>query len=199
MPHALYVRLSVAARFAPRGRLGRTHDRLGWLDVRSRDRILWVELLLWIVLGVVLAVAEIFTTTLFLIMFSAGAFAAAIAAGLGAPVLAQVLIFTVVSALTVAVARPTIRRHLASPTDSGTPPFGVGAIEGSTAEVLEAVDAARGLVKIDGELWSARSFDTTQTFDPGDRVQVIQVRGATALVWRDQPTTPAPLPEREGE
>ncbi len=119
MPHALYVRLSVAARFAPRGRLYRTHDRLGWLDVRSRDRILWVELLLWIVLGVVLAVAEIFTTTLFLIMFSAGAFAAAIAAGLGAPVLAQVLIFTVVSALTVAVARPTIRRHLASPTESG--------------------------------------------------------------------------------
>ena len=47
----------------------------------------------WVVLGVVLAVAEIFTTTLFLIMFSVGAFAAAGAAALGAPTAVQALVF----------------------------------------------------------------------------------------------------------
>ncbi|MGC4806011.1 NfeD family protein [Micromonospora sp. DT233] len=151
----------------------------------------------WIVLGVVLAVAEIFTTTLFLIMFAVGAFAAAGAAALGAPTAGQAAVFAVVSALTVLVARPALRRH----SDSGVAdeqPYGVAAIEGSTALVLEHVDADRGLVKIDGELWSARSYDVTQSFTPGRRVRVIKVQGATALVWDDDVSTPGELPEARG-
>jgi membrane protein implicated in regulation of membrane protease activity len=152
-----------------------------------------VDAVLWIVLGVVLAVAEIFTTTLFLIMFAVGAFAAAGAAALGAPVEIQAIVFAVVSALTVLGVRPALRRR--STLASGEQPFGVEAIEGSTALVLEQVDVDRGLVKIDGELWQARSYDATQVFAPGDRVQVIQVRGATALVWRDDVSSSGELPE----
>lgn len=151
--------------------------------------------MLWIVLGVVLAVAEIFTTTLFLIMFAAGAFAAAGAAALGAPVGVQAIVFAGVSALTVLAVRPTLRRHQRSALASGEQPFGVEAIEGSSALVLERVDADNGLVKIDGELWSARSYDAGQVFDPGERVQVIQVRGVTALVWRDDISSSGELPE----
>ncbi|MFR9778321.1 NfeD family protein [Micromonospora sp. MS34] len=154
-----------------------------------------MDAVLWIVLGVVLAVAEIFTTTLFLIMFAAGAFAAAGAAALGAPVALQAVIFAVVSALTVAVVRPVIRRHALPALESGEQPFGVEAIEGATALVLEPVDAERGLVKIDGELWSARSYDATQSYAAGERVQVIKVRGATALVWQDEISGPGGLPE----
>lgn len=152
----------------------------------------------WVVLGVVLAVAEIFTTTLFLIMFAVGAFAAAGAAALGAPPAVQAVVFAVVSALTVAVARPAIRRHGSPASDSGGQAFGVEAIEGSTALVLERVDAEHGLVKIDGELWSARSYDATQSFVPGRRVRVIKVQGATALVWDDDISTPGELPEARG-
>ncbi|WP_088992971.1 NfeD family protein [Micromonospora echinaurantiaca] len=154
-----------------------------------------MDAVLWIVLGVVLAVAEIFTTTLFLIMFAAGAFAAAGAAALGAPVGVQAIVFAGVSALTVLAVRPTLRRHQRSALASGEQPFGVEAIEGSSALVLERVDADSGLVKIDGELWSARSYDAGQVFDPGERVQVIQVRGVTALVWRDDISSSGELPE----
>ncbi|SCL70008.1 Membrane protein implicated in regulation of membrane protease activity [Micromonospora citrea] len=154
-----------------------------------------VDAVLWIVLGVVLAVAEIFTTTLFLIMFAAGAFAAAGAAALGAPVGVQAIVFAAVSALTVLGVRPTLRRHRRSALDSGEQAFGVEAIEGSAALVLERVDAGQGMVKIDGELWQARSYDASQVFAPGDRVQVIQVRGATALVWRDDVSPSGELPE----
>ena len=150
---------------------------------------------MWVVLGVVLAVAEIFTTTLFLIMFAAGAFAAAAAAALGAPTALQALIFTLVSALSVAVVRPVIRRHARSALESGEQAFGVEALEGATALVLEPVDAEHGLVKIDGELWSARSYDVTRSYSAGERVQVIKVRGATALVWQDDISTPGELPE----
>lgn len=151
--------------------------------------------MLWIVLGVVLAVAEIFTTTLFLIMFAAGAFAAAGAAALGAPVPLQALVFAVVSALCVAVVRPVIRGHARPALESGEQAFGVEALEGATALVLEPVDAERGLVKIDGELWSARSYDATRSYAAGERVQVIKVRGAIALVWQDDISTPGSLPE----
>lgn len=154
---------------------------------------MYVDAVLWIVLGVVLAIAEIFTTTLFLIMFAVGAFAAAGAAALGAPVEIQAIVFAIVSALTVLGVRPALRRR--SPLAGSEEPFGVGAIEGSTALVLEQVDVDRGLIKIDGELWQARSYDATQTFAPGDRVQVIQVRGATALVWRDDVSSSGELPE----
>ena len=150
---------------------------------------------MWIVLGVVLAVAEIFTTTLFLIMFAAGAFAAAGAAALGAPVALQALVFALVSVLSVAVARPVIRGHARSAMESGDHPFGVEALEGATALVIERVDPDHGMVKIDGELWSARPYDATQVFDPGARVQVIKVRGATALVWQDDISSPGQLPE----
>lgn len=142
-----------------------------------------MDSVLWIVLGVLLAIAEIFTTTLFLVMFAVGAFAAAGAAALGAPVTVQALVFTVVSALTVAVVRPTIRRHRAE-ADAAVP-LGIAGMVGSPAEVLERVDASGGLVKVDGELWSARSYDGTQVFAPGEQVRVIEVKGATALVWRE--------------
>ncbi|MFG3702092.1 NfeD family protein [Micromonospora sp. NPDC047620] len=154
-----------------------------------------MDAVLWIVLGVVLAVAEIFTTTLFLIMFAAGAFAAAGAAALGAPVGVQAIVFAGVSALTVLGVRPTLRRHRRSALESGEQPFGVEAIEGSTALVLERIDAGQGMVKIDGELWQARSYDASQVFAPGERVQVIQIRGATALVWRDDVSPSDELPE----
>jgi membrane protein implicated in regulation of membrane protease activity len=144
-----------------------------------------VEPLLWVVLGVVLAVAEIFTTTLFLIMFAAGAFAAAAAAALDAPVSVQAIVFALVSALSVAVIRPVITRHRQEDDAGGGTPFGVQAIEGSEALVLEQVDADHGMVKIDGEMWSARAFDGTEVYEPGDHVRVIKVRGATALVWRE--------------
>ncbi|MFE9655715.1 NfeD family protein [Micromonospora sp. NPDC006431] len=154
-----------------------------------------MDAVVWIVLGVLLAVAEIFTTTLFLIMFAAGAFAAAGAAALGAPVAVQALVFAVVSALCVAVVRPVIRRHARPSVESGGQSFGVEALEGATALVLEPVDAERGLVKIDGELWSARAYDATRSYAAGERVQVIKVRGAIALVWQDDISTPGGLPE----
>ncbi|MFJ8581992.1 NfeD family protein [Micromonospora sp. NPDC093277] len=154
-----------------------------------------MDAVLWIVLGVVLAVAEIFTTTLFLIMFAAGAFAAAGAAALGAPVAIQALVFAVVSTLCVGLLRPVIRRHANAALEGGERSFGIEALEGTAALVVEPVDVGHGMVKIDGELWTARAYDATRSYAVGERVQVIKVQGATALVWQDEISTPGALPE----
>jgi membrane protein implicated in regulation of membrane protease activity len=137
----------------------------------------------WIVLAVVLGAAEMFTGTFVLVMFSIGALFAVIPAAVGAPVWVQGLTFALVAALSLASVRPVIQKHLHSGGESA--PMGLEAMEGSAGLVLERVDLDHGLVKIEGEMWSARPYDASQTFETGERVRVIEVRGATALVWKE--------------
>jgi membrane protein implicated in regulation of membrane protease activity len=144
-----------------------------------------VEAVLWVVLAVVLAIAEAFTATILVVFFAAGALAAAGAAALGADLLVQMIVFAVVSGVSVAALRPVILRHARSALETGERPFGIEAIEGSRGTVIDEVTGDRGMVKIDGELWQARSVDELQTFAPGERVRVVRLRGATLLVWHD--------------
>lgn len=130
-----------------------------------------------------LGVAEIFTGTFVLVMFAFGALFAVIPAALGAPVWAQGLTFALVAALSLMSVRPVIQKHLHSSGESA--PMGLEAMEGSAGLVLERIDLDHGLVKIEGEMWSARPYDASQTFETGERVRVIEVRGATALVWKE--------------
>jgi membrane protein implicated in regulation of membrane protease activity len=142
--------------------------------------------LLWVALAVLLAVAEVFTATLVLIMFAAGALAAAVAAGLGVDVVGQAVTFAVVSALSLVALRPIIRKHMLPAIAGADETIGVKALEGAPGVVLEQVTQDRGLVRVEGELWTARVFDATQVIEAGERVRVIEVRGTTALVWRDE-------------
>jgi len=144
-----------------------------------------VDAVLWIVLAIALAIGEAFTVTFLLIMFAAGALAAAGAAALGASVLVQVIVFALVSGLSMGAIRPIIVRHARSALETGETPIGLEAIAGTHATVLEEVDGDHGMIKIDGELWQARSFDGTEKYLPGERVRVVRVQGATAIVWRD--------------
>jgi membrane protein implicated in regulation of membrane protease activity len=131
---------------------------------------------------VLLAVAELFTLDFVLIMLAGGAFAAA-AAGLVLPVPFQVVVFAAVSALGLLAVRPAIKKHLHRGSDPAV--MGVEAIEGTEATVIEQVAEGRGMVKIGGELWTARPYDATQVIEAGVLVRVIEVKGATALVWKE--------------
>ena len=141
-----------------------------------------MDVVLWIIVAAVLAVAEIFTTTLFLIMFASGALAAAAAAALGAPVPVQAGVFVAVSAMTLAAVRPALRRHLNRPGPVG---MGTETMQGAAAVVVEQVDAEHGMVKIDGELWQARSLEHSVTYPPGERVIIAEINAGVAVVWRD--------------
>src|SRR2546430_4500415 len=96
-----------------------------------------VALLIWVVFGVALAGAELFTGNFVLVMFAAGALAAAGAAGLGAGVVVQTIVFTVITALALAGIRPLIRNRLTAGPEHK---MGVEAIEGSSGLVVQDVD-----------------------------------------------------------
>ena len=137
----------------------------------------------WVILAAVLGVAELVTGTFILVMLAVGAVAAAIVAGLDGPAALQGIVFAAVSAAALFGLRPALQglvHHNAEST-----PMGLQAIEGASGLVLERVDLDHGLIKIDGELWTARPYDATEVFEPGERVRVIETKGATALVWRE--------------
>ena len=138
----------------------------------------WV---IWLLACVVLAAGEVATTSFFLGPFAVGALLAAIAALIGAPAAVSWVLFVLVTGLTFAFVRPVARRHL---TQGPAQRTGTAALIGRTATVLEPVsgDESTGAVRLEGEVWTARSYDEDRTFAAGERVQVIEIRGATALV-----------------
>lgn len=133
----------------------------------------------WAIATALLLGAELLTGTLVLAMIGAGTAAAAVAAGLGAGTWWQLGAFLVVSAVMLAVVRPVARRHMSEPRELRT---GAAALVGSEAVIVDAVGPAAGTVRIGSDVWTARPFDGESEFDSGERVYVLEIRGATAMV-----------------
>ncbi|WP_163759118.1 NfeD family protein [Mycobacterium botniense] len=141
------------------------------------------EALIWLVFAVGLAGGEALTGDMSLLMLAGGALAAAASSWLlGWPVWADGVVFLVVSVLLIAVVRPALRRRLVAPAGLQT---GVQALEGKSALVIDRVAGDRGQVKLDGQLWTARPFNDGDIYEPGERVTVVHIDGATAVVWKD--------------
>jgi membrane protein implicated in regulation of membrane protease activity len=135
----------------------------------------------WIVIACVLAVGEAMTTSFFLAPFAAGAVLAAVADGAGLGLAGSLAVFVVTSTLALLFVRPIARRHLYTPPQIRT---GTAALIGRPAQVLERIanDEGVGCAKIDGEVWTARAFHDDRVIEPGEHVEVMEIRGATALV-----------------
>jgi membrane protein implicated in regulation of membrane protease activity len=136
---------------------------------------------LWILLAVAFAAAELFTPGLFVLgLLVLPAAAAALLAAVGVGTGVQLLVFIVGSLGSVALLRPIARRHVRMPARLRT---GTAALVGARAVVLERVDDNGGRVKIGGEEWSALPLFEGQVLEPGTRVEVGEIKGATALVF----------------
>ncbi|MFI6108760.1 NfeD family protein [Streptomyces sp. NPDC051310] len=133
----------------------------------------------WLIGAVGLGIPLVLTAMPEFGMLSAGAIAGAVTAALGPGVVAQVVVFAVVSVALIAVVRPIAARHR-----DGRPQYvtNVDALRGRQAVVLERVDGNGGRIKLAGEVWSARALDADQSFEPGQQVDVVEIDGATAVV-----------------
>ena len=137
----------------------------------------------WLIVAGVFGVAEVLTTTLYLLMFAGGAIAAGVADALGAGPVVDSAVFALVSVALVVFVRPIAAGHLRRPMALRR---GTAALIGSSAVVLEQVDANGGRVKVGGEVWSARSFDPSHVIEAGRPVEVMQIDGATAVVYESE-------------
>jgi membrane protein implicated in regulation of membrane protease activity len=127
----------------------------------------------------VLAVGEMISLSFFMGPIAVAAALAGVAALAGAGTALQLVVFIVASVASLVVLRPIATRHLHTPAQIRT---GTAALVGSRAVALDRIDGSGGQIKLAGEVWSARAYDEDEVIEEGQRVQVIQIEGATALV-----------------
>ena len=135
--------------------------------------------IVWAALIVFFGVLGAVTVQLVSVWFVIGSVAGLIAALLGAPLWLQVTVAVAVSILTLLVTRPLVKKHI---TPKVTP-TNADRVIGSRGIVLETVDNAQavGLVRVDGQVWSAKSADGTP-LSPDTAVEVLRIEGAKIIV-----------------
>ena len=157
----------------------------------------------WLGAALVLAVVEILSLDLVLIMFAGGALVAGLLGALGVPLPLQIVGFAVASALLLFALRPWLLRHLRDRVPLVE--TNAAALRGRTAVVVSDVTERAGRVKLAGEVWTART-ENDEVVPVGEEVVVVRIMGATAIVTAahgaggtglPRPTKPTDRPTEE--
>jgi membrane protein implicated in regulation of membrane protease activity len=137
--------------------------------------------ILWLVAAAVFGIGEMLTTSFFLAPFALGAALAAVVDAAGAGGVVPWVVFVAASLLTLVAVRPIVRSHTRMPPQIRT---GTAALIGKQGIVLERIVNHEGVgcVKVEGEVWTARALDEDQVIERGTRVEIVDIKGATALV-----------------
>ncbi len=137
----------------------------------------WV---LWTIVAAAFTLGELHTNSFYLAPFAVGGAIAAVLAALGAGGLVATVAFVAAALLFLVLLRPLAIRHRHAPAIR----TGTAALIGQPALVLERIanNEGVGTVKIGGEVWTARAYDEEQVIPAGEHVEVVEIRGATALV-----------------
>jgi membrane protein implicated in regulation of membrane protease activity len=136
--------------------------------------------IVWLIVAAVLGVAELLTTTLAFGLIAIAAVAAAVVGAFHLSFALQLVAFAVAAGAGLGLVRPIAIKHIKQPPALRT---GVAALVGRSAIVLEEVTEHGGRVRIDGEEWSSRPYDETLVIPVGTKVDVMQIKGATVLVY----------------
>jgi membrane protein implicated in regulation of membrane protease activity len=135
----------------------------------------------WTALAILLGVAELFSLDLVLLMLAIGAVVGVVTALVGLPVAVQILAALGASVAMLALVRPNMVKRLQSGPELT---LGHAALVGKQGVAVTEITGDGGQVRIGGELWSARAYDETAVIEAGARVDVFEIKGATALVHR---------------
>ncbi len=143
------------------------------------EQFTWI---LWIVLGAILIIAEIFTLGFVLFWFGIGALAAALASWLGFGFGLQFLVFAIVSVALTAMSRTIFVKYF--PQDEEAIKTGIDSLPGQIGTVTIASKGAlqEGAVKVYGSVWTAFPIDDAVPLVEGEKVEVVRVQGSSVYV-----------------
>ena len=139
--------------------------------------------IIWVIVGVGLMIAEIFTLGFVLFWFGIGAIVAAVAGFLGAGIGLQFLLFALVSIALTAMSRTIFLRYL--PSQGEHVKTAIDSLPGQIGTVTSASKGAlnEGAVKVYGSTWTAYPIDDVALTD-GEKVEVVEVKGSSIYVRR---------------
>lgn len=140
-----------------------------------------MQFLYWFIGAMVLGAVEIFTLDLTFAMLAGGAIAGGVVALAGGPWWLAMIVAIGVSALLLLGLRPFLLRSLRAKGDA-EPQTNAKALIGRAARSIDAVSETGGRVKLNGEVWSARTEEDAASIPEGTEVRVVRIEGATAIV-----------------
>lgn len=133
--------------------------------------------IVWVIVALILGMAEMLTVDFTFLMLAGGALAAAASAVATDSFTVQVIVFSIVSVILFFTVRPWARRHVAQ--SSPETRTNASALVGLDARTMTEVNPDGGRVRLDGQVWSARS---TSQIPEDTVVRVVRIEGAHALV-----------------
>ncbi len=136
----------------------------------------------WLIAVIVFTVAEVVSYQLIAIWFALGAVVSLIVSLFGASTSVQLVVFTVVSALALALTRPIVKKVMK------TKPARTNAdqVIGAQGVVVQPIGPMqKGRVFANGLDWSARAQDG-QPLQEGEKVTVLAIEGVTLVVQREE-------------
>ena len=133
----------------------------------------------WLVVLIVLVIGEVLTVGLTFIWFAVGALGGLITAVLGGAIWLQVVVFLILSALSLALVRPLASRFL----KTSRTPTNADRVIGAIATVIQEIDnvSGQGQVNVSGQIWSARS-EHGVVIPQGTEVRVLRIEGVKVYV-----------------
>jgi membrane protein implicated in regulation of membrane protease activity len=134
----------------------------------------------FLALAILLGAAELFSLDLVLGMLALGALVGMVAALLGAGFAFAAIAAALGAVACLALVRPPLIKRLHTGPELT---LGHGKLVGQQGMVTERITGLEaGRIKLAGEIWSAKPYDETLVIDPGQTVEVLEIRGATAYV-----------------
>lgn len=134
----------------------------------------------WVAAAILFALIEVVTLTFVLLMLAGGALVAAVVAAYDTPFWVQVLVFAAVSVILLLTVRRTLWHRFRERTPKTL--TNADALVGREAVSVVAVTQTDGRVKLTGEVWSARVPAGAPVVPAGERVRVVRIEGAIAVV-----------------
>ncbi len=133
----------------------------------------------WLGLAMLLGMAEMFSLDLVLLMLAVGALVGMTTALVGGPLVLQILLAAGASVAMLALVRPSVVKRLHGGPDLK---HGHELLIGVEGYALSEITDQSGQVKISGEVWTARPYDPNVVIAPGAKIEVFEIKGATAYV-----------------
>lgn len=138
--------------------------------------------LFWLIFGVFLIIAEIFTLGFVLFWFGIAALVAAFVAYLGIGYLGQFIVFAAIATILTIMSRTIFDNYYPHSdeeikTGIDTLPGQIGTVKKGSKGALNAAT-----VKVYGSTWKAFPIDEETMFEEGEKVEVVRVEGSSIYV-----------------
>lgn len=138
--------------------------------------------LFWIILCGLLLIIELCTVSFFAFFPAMGALLASITALLKFNTEIQIIVFLVTTVLLIIFMKPFTDKIIKVPTKKTN----VDRIISKTGIVIEDIDKFKGtgMVKIDGEIWSALAENEDEIIKKDSKIKVLKVKGVKVIVTK---------------